>query len=59
MKRLPTTVKLSLQRPAAGTNTLTVRAFYSEKLSAGASKRKGRKLTVTISKKLKTRITVC
>ncbi len=57
--RLPTTVKLSLRGLRAGANTLTVRAYYSEKLAASARGHKHRKLTVTISKTLKTRITVC
>ncbi len=60
VKRLPATVKLSLRGLRAGANTLTVRAYYSEKLAASARRgRKHRKLTVTISKTLKTRITVC
>jgi DNA-binding beta-propeller fold protein YncE len=59
VKRLPTTVKLSLRGLRAGANTLTVRAYYSEKLAASARGHKHRKLTVTISKTLKTRITVC
>jgi YVTN family beta-propeller protein len=57
VKRLPATVKLSLRGLRPGVNTITVRAYYSEKLAASARKR--RKLTVTISKTLKTRITVC
>ena len=60
VKRLPATVKLSLRGLRAGANTLTVRAFYSEKVAASASRRgKRRKVTVTISKALKTRITIC
>ena len=59
VKRLPATVKLSLRGLRTGTSTLTVRAFYSEMLAASASGRRHRKLTVTISKTLKTRITIC
>lgn len=56
-KRLPATVRLSLRGLSQGTYTLTVRAFYNEKLSSGG--RKGHALTVKISKSLRTRITVC
>jgi YVTN family beta-propeller protein len=57
VNRLPATVKLSLRGLSHGSHTVTVRAYYSEKLAAGA--RKGHKLTVPISKTLKTRVTVC
>jgi YVTN family beta-propeller protein len=60
VKRLPATVRLSLRGLRHGANTLTVRAFYNEKLAANARRgKKRRKLTVTLSKTLKTRITVC
>jgi YVTN family beta-propeller protein len=57
VNRLPATVKLSLRGLSHGSHTLTVRAYYSEKLAAGA--RKGHNVTVPISKTLKTRVTVC
>ena len=57
-KRLPATVRLSLKGLSRGSHTLSVRAFYSEKLTA-ASARKHHKLTVTISKTLRSRVTVC
>ena len=59
-KRLPATVKLSLRRLRPGFHTLTVKVFYLETLTAHASGRRHRhKLTVTITKKLRTRIKVC
>ena len=59
-KRLPATVKLSLRGLRAGFHTLTVKVFYLETVSAHVSRhRHKRKLTVTISKKLTTRIKVC
>jgi YVTN family beta-propeller protein len=59
-KRLPATVKLSLRGLSAGFHTLTVRVFYLETLSAHVTRhRHKRKLTVTISKKLTTRVKIC
>lgn len=55
--RLPATVRLSLRGLSHGSHTLTVRAFYKEKLSSRG--RKGHALTVQISKALRSRITVC
>lgn len=58
--RLPATARFSLKGLRAGVHTLTVRAFFNEKLAASASGR-GRhsKLTVTVSKRLTTRFRVC
>ncbi len=59
-KRLPVTVRLPLKGLSTGTHTLTARAFYSELLAAHASgHREHRKLNVTISRRLSTRIRVC
>jgi YVTN family beta-propeller protein len=59
-KRLPATVKLSLRGLRPGFHTLTVKVFYLETLTAHASGRRQRhKLTVTITKKLTTRIKIC
>jgi sugar lactone lactonase YvrE len=59
-KRLPATVKLSLRGLTAGFHTLTVKVFYLETLSAHVSThRHKRKLTVTISKKLTSRVKIC
>jgi DNA-binding beta-propeller fold protein YncE len=59
VKRLPATVRLSLRGLTAGFHTLTVKVFYLETLTAHASGHERRKLTVTISKKLTSRIRVC
>jgi YVTN family beta-propeller protein len=55
--RLPATVRLPLRGLSRGSHTLTVRAFYTEKLGGGGRKR--HKLTVPINKALRTRVTVC
>jgi DNA-binding beta-propeller fold protein YncE len=57
-KRLPATAHFSLHGLKAGVHTVTVRAYYRELLSR-AGRRSGRKLTVTISKTLRSRFTVC
>lgn len=58
--RLPATVRMSLRGLRAGFHTLTVKAFYLETLTAHASgHRHRRKLTVTITKKLTTRVRIC
>lgn len=54
---LPATVRLSLRGLRRGAHTLTVRALYSEKLSRAGHAR--RKLTVTISKAIRSTITIC
>jgi len=58
VKRLPATVRLSTRGLSHGAHTLTVKAFYIEKLSSGRG-RTARKLTVPISKTLRSRVTVC
>ena len=58
--RLPARVRLSLRGLRPGFHTLTVKAFYLETLTAHASgRRRSHKLTVTITKKLTTRVKVC
>jgi hypothetical protein len=59
VKRLPATVRLSLRGLRAGAHRLTVRAFYTEKVAASARKHRRRKVTVTIRKTIRTRVTVC
>lgn len=59
-KRLPATARFPLRGLRAGAHTLTVKAFFTESLArAGKSKGHKRKLTVTLSKTIKQRFTVC
>jgi DNA-binding beta-propeller fold protein YncE len=57
-KHLPATARFSLRGLKAGVHRVTVRAYYTE-LLARAGRSSGHKLTVTISKTLTTRFTVC
>jgi sugar lactone lactonase YvrE len=59
-KRLPATVHFPLRGLSSGVHTISVRAFFTESL-ARARKAKGnkRKLSVTLSKTLKQRFSVC
>jgi YVTN family beta-propeller protein len=57
-KRLPATARFSLRGLKPGVHKVTARAFYTE-LLIRAGHRRGRKLALTISKRLTTSFTVC
>lgn len=59
VKRLPATVRLSLRGLRAGIHAVSVRAVFAEDLATSARGHRRHKLTVTISKTLKARVTVC
>ncbi len=57
VRRLPASIEMSLRGLTRGAHRLSVRAFYTEKLAGGGRRR--HKLTVTISRALRSTITIC
>ena len=58
VRHIGATVRFSLRGLRSGTHTVRVRVFYTERVRRASGHRR-RRLTVTISRTLKTRFTVC
>jgi hypothetical protein len=56
---LPATVRLTVRGLAPGTHVLAVQVTYHEQVAAKGRGSRVRKLTLTITRTLKARVTVC
>ena len=59
VKRLPATVRFPLHTLRSGSYTVRVRVYYSEKVVRAKRHHRRRKITVTISRTLKSHLSVC